>query len=228
MPFQTVLSSLYPVSPSGLPGRWRVLVLVAATSLVAATGTWIAGQYQIGKLDALHESYSSPVQDYAAAIFDARKHPMEQDFLEGCKQAQIGSWLQTTDALNFVDPVSGNRVQVRLDPDKSFVDINGKEIASCVQDEIESRQFDIGSMTNTWAVILLLIGLGLGGWSALIWRANTLQRNRNVYAETLAGQFAEQFAEAEIDGLAEGQSAEGENKNAPDVAARDDPDKPSS
>jgi hypothetical protein len=212
MPFRKLLSALlFSVAP-GSSGRWRALALAAATALIAAIGTWIGGQYQIGRLDALRDRYDAPVQDYAAAVFGAKKDPMEQEFLDGCKQAQIGSWLQTTDALDFMDPISGNRVQVRLDPEKSYVDLNGKEVSACVQDEVEARQFDIGSMTNTWAVILFLIALGLGGWAALIWRAGNLQRARNIYAETLAEQFAEAEPVLET------------TKNAEEVPASGSPD----
>ena len=140
-------------------------------TLAAAFGTWIAGQYQIGRLDTLRDRYSQPITDFAQTVARARPQSMEADLLEGCKQAQIGTWLQTTDALKFIDPVSGNRVVVRLDPSKSQIDLNGRELASCVSDEIENRQFDIGSMTNTWALVLALLGLGLGVWSWFGWES---------------------------------------------------------
>jgi hypothetical protein len=151
--------------------HWKIWAIAAATTLVAAFGTWVAGQYQIGRLDTLRDRYSQPVADFAQSVARARPQSMEADLLESCKQVQIGTWLQTTDALKFVDPVSGNRIVVRLDPAKSQIDLNGRELASCVSDEIENRQFDIGSMTNTWALVLALSGLGLGVWSWFGWES---------------------------------------------------------
>ncbi len=140
---------------------WKLAAIASVLLLVASGGTYMSGQYRIGKLDVLMDRYAVPVNDFAAANAKARTGSVEADLLEGCKQAQIGSWLQTTDALKFRDPVSGNRITVVLEPGRDFIDINGREISSCVSDEIEDRQFDIGSMTNAWALCLLLVALAL-------------------------------------------------------------------
>ena len=162
-------SSAFPAF-SG-PRYWKVWAFAAFVTLIAATGTWIGGQYKIGRLDVLRDRYDQPIVDYARTVTKAQPNSIEFDLLESCKQAQIGSWLQTTDALTFLDPASGNRVAVRLDPGKSFIDLNGRELAGCIGDEIEDRQFDIGSMTNTWSLVLFIFGLGLAGWSWLGWEA---------------------------------------------------------
>lgn len=146
----------------GLTKYWQLAFIASAVLIVAAIGTYVSGQYRIGRLDNLINRYSSPVTDYAVANSKARTGTMEADLLEGCKQAQIGTWLQTTDALKFKDPVSGNRILVELEAGRDYIDINGREISACVIDEIENRQFDIGSMTNMWATCLLLIALVLG------------------------------------------------------------------
>lgn len=151
--------------------HWKIWAFAAVMTLVAAGGTWIAGQYQIGRLDALRDRYNQPITDFAEASARARVGSMEADLLESCKQAQIGTWLQTTDALNFIDPVAGNRIVVQLDPSKSHLDLNGRELAICVDDEIENRQFDIGSMTNTWALVLFIISFGFAAWSWFGWEA---------------------------------------------------------
>ena len=147
---------------TGLAKYWLMALSVALVLLIASVGTYIAGQYRIGRLDALINRYDNPVTDFAAANSKARQGTMEADLLEGCKQAQIGTWLQTTDALKFKDPVSGNRIMVELEAGRDYIDINGREISSCVIDEIENRQFDIGSMTNTWATCLLILALAFG------------------------------------------------------------------
>lgn len=162
---------LPPPQASNGARQWKIWAAAAGMTLAAAFGTWVAGQYQIGRLDTLRDRYSQPVMDFAKAAERARPQSMEADLLESCKQTQIGTWLQTTDALKFVDPVSGNRIVVRLDPSKSQIDLNGRELASCVSDEIENRQFDIGSMTNTWALVLALLGVGLGAWSWFGWES---------------------------------------------------------
>ncbi len=77
--------------------------------------------------------------------------------------------MQTTDALTFRDPLSGNRILVQLEAGKDFIDINGKELVSCISDEIENRQFNIGSMTNSWAMILIMVG-ALAGVIAVFFR----------------------------------------------------------
>jgi hypothetical protein len=173
---------------TGITGRWKLWVLFSFAALVAATGTWLAGQYQIGKLDSLKNRYDQPIANYARFFAGSPSHSLERDLLEGCKQAQIGSWLQTTDALRFDGPLTGNRVDVRLDINKAFVDLNGRELASCVQDEVEDRQFDIGSMTNTWAIILLLSSFCLGVWAWVCYVGVSVKygKGRNIYAETLA------------------------------------------
>lgn len=148
---------------TGIARYWRVAAMASALILVAALGTYISGQYRIGRLDSLINKYSNPVTDFAAANSRARQGTVEAELLEGCKQAQIGTWLQTTDALKFKDPVSGNRIVVSLEPGREYIDINGREISSCVIDEIENRQYDIGSMTNTWALCLMIMGLIVGG-----------------------------------------------------------------
>ena len=159
----------------GLAKYWRLALIAGILLLIAAAGTFMSGQYRIGRLDVLIDRYSQPVTDFAHANSRARTGSMEADMLEGCKQAQIGTWLQTTDALKFKDPVSGNRIVVELVPGRDYIDINGREISGCVIDEIENRQFDIGSMTNTWAMCLLLMGLVLS-IAAIIGRRYTIPR----------------------------------------------------
>lgn len=151
--------------------HWKIWAIAAAVVMIAAGGTWVGGQYQIGRLDSLRDRYSQPISDYAHTVAKARPDSMEADLLDGCKQAQIGTWLQTTDALSFEDPATGNRIIVTLDPSRAHVDLNGRELSSCVSDEIENRQFDIGSMTNTWALVLFIISLGFGAWSWFGWEA---------------------------------------------------------
>lgn len=175
------------LSPSAT-GRWKLWALFSIVSLIAAIGTWLTGQYQIGRLDSLKGKYDQAVTNYAKCYGNAQSNSLERDLLESCKQAQIGTWLQTTDALRFDGPLTGNRVDVRLDVTKAFLDLNGREISECIQDEVEDRQFDIGSMTNTWAIILLLGSFCLAAWS---WACamGTMKRNkRNIYAETLASE----------------------------------------
>lgn len=161
----------YTFASFGGSRHWKIWGAAALIVLAMATGTWMAGQYRIGRLDALLEHYQQPIMDFAQAMDRTRPQSLEAELLQGCKQAQVGSWLQTTDAIEFTDPVAGNRVVIRLDPNKAFIDLNGRELAGCVSDEIENRQFDIGSMTNTWALVLFVIGLGLSGWSWLGWQA---------------------------------------------------------
>ncbi len=146
----------------GIAKYWRLALIASLLLLIASIGTYMSGQYRIGRLGVLVDRYSSPVTDFAAANSKARTGSMEADLLESCKQAQIGTWLQTTDALKFKDPVSGNRVMVELEAGRDYIDINGREISACVVDEIENRQFDIGSMTNMWAICLLIMALIAG------------------------------------------------------------------
>lgn len=160
-----------PFASFGGTRHWKIWAIAAAMIFVAAAGTWTAGQYRIGRLDALVNKYEQPVNDFAQYAARARAQSLEAELLQGCKQLQIGTWLQTTDALEFLDPDTGNRVIVRLDPAKSHVELNGREMAVCVRDEIENRQFDIGSMTNTWAMVLFVLGLGLAAWSWFGWEA---------------------------------------------------------
>ncbi|MFA7276910.1 MAG: hypothetical protein WC043_08915 [Pseudobdellovibrionaceae bacterium] len=175
-------------------GRWKLWALAAIIALIAGIGTWFAGQYQIGRLDTLKGNYEQPVANFAKNIGNAPVKSLERQLLEDCKQAQIGSWLQTTDALRFDGPLTGNRIDIRLDNSKAFLDLNGKEIATCIQDEVEDRQFDIGSMTNTWAILLLLLAFCLGIWSWICYIGAhpdhesrlEAERARNVYAQTLA------------------------------------------
>lgn len=143
----------------GLAKYWRLAFLAGVLLFIASMGTYVSGQYRIGRLGVLVERYSIPVTDFAVANSKARTGSMEADLLESCKQLQIGTWLQTTDALKFKDPVSGNRIMVELEAGRDYIDINGREISSCVVDEIENRQFDIGSMTNMWAICLLIMSL---------------------------------------------------------------------
>ena len=172
---------------TGPTGRWKLWALFAFFALVASIGTWITGQYQIGRLDSLKGKYEQPIVNYAKYYGESPNNSLERDLLEGCKQAQIGSWLQTTDALRFANPVTGNRVGVQLDVTKAYIDLNGREMSECVHDEVEDRQFDIGSMTNTWAIILLLCSFCLGAW-AWVCRQSIIKnsKSRNIYAETLA------------------------------------------
>lgn len=167
--------------------RWKLWALFSFFALVASIGTWITGQYQIGRLDSLKGKYEQPINNYAKYYGNSPSNSLERDLLEGCKQAQIGSWLQTTDALHFDNPITGNRVGVQLDSAKAYIDLNGREMSDCVHDEVEDRQFDIGSMTNTWAIILLLGSFCLGAWS-WVCRQSLINYNkgRNIYAETLA------------------------------------------
>lgn len=174
------------LSDSTPAGRWKLWLLASLMTLAAAVGTWGSGQYQIGRLDNLKGRYETPVEDFAVVMAKALPDSMEADLLEGCKQVQIGTWLQTTDALKFNDPISGNRIHVELAPDQAFLDINGREISSCVSDEVENRQFDIGSMTNTWAIILLMVSLSFGAWAWICFGASKAKARRNIYAETLA------------------------------------------
>lgn len=172
---------------TGLAGRWKLWALCACAALVASIGTWLTGQYQIGRLDSLKNRYDQPVSNYAKYYADCADQSLERDLLEGCKQAQIGTWLQTTEALSFDGPLTGNRVSVRLDPENAYIDLNGRELSECIQDEVEDRQFDIGSMTNTWAIVLMLAAFCLGVW-AWVSRKGVVnaQKSRNIYAETLA------------------------------------------
>lgn len=172
---------------SGLTGRWKLWAMFAVFALVSSIGTWITGQYQIGRLDSLKDRYGEPITNYAKYYGDSLDNSLERDLLEGCKQAQIGTWLQTTDALRFDGPLTGNRVGVRLDIAKAYIDLSGAEMSGCIRDEVEDRQFDIGSLTNTWSIILFLISICLGVWS-WICRHNYVEqkKGRNIYAETLA------------------------------------------
>ena len=172
---------------TGSTGRWKLWALFSFFTLVASIGTWITGQYQIGRLDSLKGKYEQPIMNYAKYYGNSPNNSLERDLLEGCKQAQIGSWLQTTDALHFDNPITGNRVGVQLDVTKAYIDLNGREMAECVHDEVEDRQFDIGSMTNTWAIILLLGSFCLGAWSWICHQSQSkANKGRNIYAETLA------------------------------------------
>lgn len=172
-------------------GRWKLWAVFAVILLICACGTWVSGQYKIGRLDILKNKYDSPIQNFAGAFGAADPHSLEYDLLDGCKQSQIGSWLQTTDALKFRGPVTGNRIDVDLDETKAHFDLNGKEISLCVQDDIEDLQFNIGSMVNTWAIILLLASLSVGLWAGICFYAHRMRQkeiSRNLYAETLAEQ----------------------------------------
>ena len=181
-------------------GRWKLWAFAATILFIATIGTWIAGQYQIGRLDSLKKRYEQPTQNFAKMISDCAPHSMERDLLDGCKQAQIGTWLQTTDALRFDGPLTGNRIDVRLDAERAYIDLNGKELSECVQDEIEDRQFDIGSMTGTWSVILLLASFSMGLWSWVCYVGNrrAAQKTRNIYAETLAHAEVEKGAGTDL------------------------------
>ncbi len=149
-----------------------LLALLSCLLFFASLGTWLAGRYQIVKLDDLKDRYWEPVTDYGSTFAMAAAQPqmLERDLLDGCKQSQIGTWLQTTDALGFIDPIAGNRVLVRLDPSRAFVELNGRDISGCIQDEIENLQFDIGSQTSSWAVFLLVMGAVSTLWTTyLLW-----------------------------------------------------------
>lgn len=179
-------------------GRWKLWALFCFVFLVASIGTYITGQYKITRLDVLKNRYDEPVTNFARYFDEADNVSIERDLLDGCKQAQIGSWLQTTDALHFDGPLTGNRVQVRLNPEQAYVDLNGGEIAGCVRDEVADRQFDIGSMTTTWAALLLLVSICLGGW-AWICRQHSVnaQKSRNIYAEALQNGGEEEVVHAD-------------------------------
>lgn len=176
---------------NGLLGRWKLWAVFAFILLICACGTWVSGQYKIGRLDVLKNEYNEPVKNFAGSFGSADPHSLEYDLLDGCKQSQIGSWLQTTDALKFRGPITGNRIDVDLDAAKAHFDLNGKEISLCIQDDIEDLQFNIGSMVNTWAIILLLCSLSLALWSGVCFYARRMRQkevSRNLYAETLAAQ----------------------------------------
>ncbi|GEM_PF-1259839 len=199
---------------TGASGRWRLWALFAFVALVAAFGTWISGQYKIGRLDVIKNQYNAPVTNFASQLAVAQKHSLEFDMLQGCKQSQIGSWLQTTDALQFRGPITGNRIEVSLREDKAFLDLNGREISVCVQDDIEDMQFDIGSMVNTWSVVLVLISFCLGVWSWVCYYAQTTgeRKARNIYAETLA----ETVGVSTDNGVTSDLEAGGAHKEMPD------------
>lgn len=165
MAFVDSFPSVLELLADHLARRFKIVAVVAGVLILAAIGTWIAGQYQIGKLDEVSGKYNAALTDYAASFASAKPESVERDVLEACKQSQIGSWLQTTDALQFKDPISGNRVLVELDPSRGFIDLNGREISICVQDEIENRQFDISAMTFNWAGVLMILGALIGGAS---------------------------------------------------------------
>ena len=159
---------LYPERPTYFK-RWRSMAAVATVLLIVGIGSWVAGQYQIGKLDNIVSQYREPITDFASEVSKVKDDTIEYELLNSCKQSQIGTWLQTTDALSFKDPVSGNRILVQLEAGKDFIDLNGKELVSCISDEVENRQFNIGSMTNSWAIILLMLGI-LAGALAYMFR----------------------------------------------------------
>lgn len=181
------------------PRHWKIWAVAALMVLASAGGTWVAGQYRIGRLDNLLDRYAQPINDFAHSVERAKPGSMEADLLDSCKQAQVGTWLQTTDALEFVDPTAGNRIIVRLDPARAHLDLNGRELAACVSDEIENRQFDIGSMTNTWSLVLFILGLGLSAWSWFGFE-NWRRRNRAmvVVSEPTQTPVVETVTEAEI------------------------------
>jgi hypothetical protein len=52
---------------SGITGRWKLWALVTFVTLVAAVGTYVTGQYQIGQLNALKGRYDQSVANYAKA-----------------------------------------------------------------------------------------------------------------------------------------------------------------
>lgn len=153
------------------------IILLVVTSFImfsASLGTWLTGRYQIVQLDDLKDRYWTPVKDYGATFSAAAAQPktLERDVLEGCKQSQVGTWLQTTDSLAFIDPIAGNKILVKLDPARAFVELNGRDLSSCVQDEIETLQYDIRSQTSSWSVLLLVLGVITAAWSAyLAWFA---------------------------------------------------------
>jgi hypothetical protein len=211
---------LYSLS-AGSAGRWKLWAFMASVLLIATIGTWLAGQYQIGRLDSVKKQYQEPVTNFAATFAECDPHSLERDLLDGCKQSQIGTWLQTTDALRFDGPLTGNRVNVRLDPSQAFLDLNGREIAECVQDEVEERQFDIGSMTNTWAIILFIGSMSLGIWSWICYlsQKKNVQKGRNIYAETLAEAnqpSPEAVAEGDTKATGEDDSKSELDQNPPD------------
>ena len=160
--------------------RWRSTACVSAVLLLIGVGSWVAGQYQIGKLDNIANQYREPITDFANEINKVKNDTIEYELLNSCKQSQIGTWLQTTDALSFKDPVSGNRILVQLEAGKDFIDLNGKELVSCISDEVENRQFNIGSMTNSWAIILIMLGV-IAGALAFMFRRKMFD---NLYGTT--------------------------------------------
>lgn len=181
-PFLYLMQNHMPltVQPESSKSLIILLSLMSCILLFSSLGTWLTGRYQIVKLDDLKDRYWEPVKDFGATFANASAQPqvLEKELLESCKQSQVGTWLQTTDALMFVDPIAGNRVLVRLDPGRSFIELNGKDISACVQDEIESRQFDISAQTSSWAVLLMVMGIFSAGWAIfLIWLGYTRKRS---------------------------------------------------
>ncbi|MEK7802706.1 MAG: hypothetical protein AAB276_09665, partial [Pseudomonadota bacterium] len=70
---------------AGPVGRWKLWAFASAILMIATVGTWIAGQYQIGRLDSVKKRYEQPVQNFAKMMADTTPHDMERDLLESCK-----------------------------------------------------------------------------------------------------------------------------------------------
>ena len=61
-----------PFASVGGTRHWKIWAIAAAMIIVAAAGTWTAGQYRIGRLDALVNKYEQPVTDFALYASRAR------------------------------------------------------------------------------------------------------------------------------------------------------------
>ncbi len=67
------------------------MAFLAAILLLAGIGSWITGQYQIGRLDNIVNQYREPITDFAAEIAKADPQSVEYELLDSCKQVQIGT-----------------------------------------------------------------------------------------------------------------------------------------
>ena len=66
-----------PFASVGGTRHWKIWAIAAAMIIVAAAGTWTAGQYRIGRLDALVNKYEQPVTDFALYAARARAQSLD-------------------------------------------------------------------------------------------------------------------------------------------------------